>query len=225
MPDSLPGIDLGKIGVVVLDGDRHGGPDGVAGLRKLFEEHRLDPTAIPMVITPQNEGQHAWFRRPEGAPLGNRDAAVRDSGVNVRGHGGLVIAPGARTPDAWFWPFRFAVGALGLIAGLPDKGKGLISADIIARCTKGGEWPCKEGTAPKGNVIWFTAEDSIENTIRPRLAAAGADLDKVEIVGMAANPDGSERMFNLATDLPLLKQKIEEVGNVGLVIIDPVSAY
>src|SRR6266516_3375641 len=59
----------------------------------------------------------------------------------------------------WFWPARFALGKLGLIGGLPDKGKGLISADMIARCTKGDAWPCNEGQAPKGNVIWFTAED------------------------------------------------------------------
>src|SRR5215831_16204830 len=26
----------------------------------------------------------------------------------------------------WFWPGRFATGKLGLIGGLPDKGKGLI---------------------------------------------------------------------------------------------------
>jgi len=40
----------------------------------------------------------------------------------------------------WFWPGRLALGKLGLIGGLPDKGKGLISADIIARCTTGAEW-------------------------------------------------------------------------------------
>src|SRR4051812_46165264 len=57
-PDSLPGIDLAKIGVVVLDGDRHGGPDGVAGLDRLFKEHSLDTSAIPMVITLQNGGRH-----------------------------------------------------------------------------------------------------------------------------------------------------------------------
>ena len=97
-PDSLPGIDLAKIGVVVLDGDRHGGPDGVAGLDKLFKEHSLDTSAIPMVITLQNGGRHAWFRQPmDGSePLGNRDKAIRDSGINVRGHGGFVVAPGAR---------------------------------------------------------------------------------------------------------------------------------
>jgi hypothetical protein len=39
----------------------------------------------------------------------------------------------------WFWPGRFALGKLGLVGGLPDKGKGLKSADIIARCTRGSE--------------------------------------------------------------------------------------
>jgi hypothetical protein len=126
---------------------------------------------------------------------------------------------------SWFWPGRFALGKLGLIGGLPDKGKGLISADIIARSTTAAEWPCNEGKAPLGNVIWFTAEDDIEDTVIPRLVAASADLDRVEIVGMAKNADGTPRMFNLATDLPLLRSKIDQVGNVALVIIDPVSAY
>ena len=125
----------------------------------------------------------------------------------------------------WFWPGRFALGKLGLIGGLPDKGKGLISADMIATVTNGGQWPCNEGDAPIGNVIWFTAEDDIEDTVIPRLVAAGADLNRVHIVGMADNSDGSPRMFNLATDLLLLQQKIEEIGDVILVIIDPMSAY
>jgi hypothetical protein len=95
-PDSVPGIDLAKIGIVVLDGDRHGGPDGVEGLSRLFKDHQLDTAAIPMVIT-QSDGRHAWFKQPtEGAPLGNRDRAVRDSGINIRGHGGFVVAPGAQ---------------------------------------------------------------------------------------------------------------------------------
>lgn len=78
---------------------------------------------------------------------------------------------------------------------------------------------------PKGNVILFTAEDDIEDTVIPRLVAAGADLDRVHIIGMTKNPDGKARMFNLATDLQLLKEKIEKVGDVAAVIIDPVSAY
>jgi hypothetical protein len=98
-PDSVPAIDLAKSDLVVLDGDRHGGPDGVEGLSQLLKEHHLDTAAIPIVVT-QGYGRHAWFRQPtEGEPLGNRDKAVRDSGINVRGHGGYVIAPGTRMPN------------------------------------------------------------------------------------------------------------------------------
>jgi putative DNA primase/helicase len=124
----------------------------------------------------------------------------------------------------WIWPGRFAKGKFAVIGGLPDKGKGLTSADIIARCTNGSEWPCGEGRAPQGNVVWFTAEDDIEDTVVPRLVGAGADLTRVHIVGMAKSPAG-ERMFNLATDLAMLEKKIIQIGNVVLVIIDPVSAY
>jgi len=35
----------------------------------------------------------------------------------------------------------------------------------------------------------------------------------------------SERMFSLVTDLPALRQKILEIGNVAMIIIDPVTAY
>jgi putative DNA primase/helicase len=39
------------------------------------------------------------------------------------------------------------------------------------------------------------------------------------------NGKGDKRMFSLVTDLPKLRKKIEEIGNVALVVIDPLSAY
>jgi hypothetical protein len=125
---------------------------------------------------------------------------------------------------SWVWLNRFALGKLGLIGGLPDRGKGLITADIIARVTRGAPWPCEEGWAIQGRVLLLTAEDDIADTVVPRLVAANADLDKVEIIKMVRQGDAS-RMFSLVTDLALLKQKIEELGDVVLIVIDPVSAY
>jgi hypothetical protein len=125
----------------------------------------------------------------------------------------------------WNWPGRFAVGKLGIIAGLPDEGKGQILCDIAARITRpGSAWPCNEGIAPFGNVILLTAEDDIADTVHPRLKAAGADSDRVEIVQMVREGD-NERMFSLITDLAILRQKILEVGDVRVVQIDPISAY
>jgi putative DNA primase/helicase len=125
----------------------------------------------------------------------------------------------------WLWPNRFAIGKLGLIGGLPDKGKGLIGSDLTACVTNKRPLPCNEGTAPQGSVIYFTAEDDIEDTVVPRLMAAGADLDKVHIVEVMGDPNGKERTFSMITDLPALEAKLEEIGDVVLVIIDPMSAY
>jgi putative DNA primase/helicase len=125
----------------------------------------------------------------------------------------------------WLWPFRFAIGKLGLIGGLPDKGKGLICSSIIASATANVPLPCGEGTMPQGNVIWLTAEDDIEDTIIPRLHAAGANRDRVHIIKMLREQNGKRRMFSLVTDLDALCRKIEQVGDVVLIIIDPMSAY
>ena len=124
----------------------------------------------------------------------------------------------------WLWHNRFAIGKLGLIGGLPDKGKGLICCDIIACVTAPRDFPCNEGRPAQGNVIWLTAEDDVEDTVIPRLVSAGADLTRVHIVKMMQD-DGKRRMFSLVTDLDALQKKIEEIGNVVLIVIDPMSAY
>ena len=124
----------------------------------------------------------------------------------------------------WLWPNRFAIGKLGIIAGLPDEGKGLLISYIAAQVTNGGAWPCKEGAARRGNVILFSAEDDPSDTVVPRLAAAGADLKCIEIVKMVREA-GNDRMFSLQSDLVMLRRKIGEVGDVVLVLIDPISAY
>ena len=108
---------------------------------------------------------------------------------------------------------------------MPDEGKGLLITDIAARVTRlGSAWPCNEGCAPFGKVILLSAEDDVADTIVPRLKAAGADLEQIEIVEMVRDND-KERMFSLVTDLELLRAKITEVSDVKLVLIDPISAY
>jgi hypothetical protein len=123
------------------------------------------------------------------------------------------------------WPNRFAIGKLGLIGGMPDMGKGLITYSMCACATASAPLPCGEGMMPQGSVILLTAEDDIEDTVVPRLTAAGANLDRIHIVKMMREQNGKERMFNLSTDLDALRHKIEEIGEVVLIIIDPLSAY
>jgi hypothetical protein len=77
-----------------------------------------------------------------------------------------------------------------------------------------------------GDVIFMSAEDGIQDTIVPRLIAAGANTARVHIVAAATKPDGTGRKtFSLKTDVDLLEEKAKEIGNVRLIIVDPISAY
>jgi len=97
-PNSYVGIDLHKCGLVVLDADRHdGGADGVAAISVLFRQHSADLSSVPITQTPGN-GFHFYFRQPNDEPLGNRAGDLPD-GIDVRGAGGLTIAPYCVRPD------------------------------------------------------------------------------------------------------------------------------
>ena len=126
-PDAMPGIPTGRRnGVAVLDIDLKDGKDGGAALRALG----LDPdTLSPCTVATPSGGQHLYFRWPEG--MGN-SAAGLPAGVDVRGQGGFVIAPGASsgrgfyrllggalTGDLPSWP-----DALGIAAQVPSEGSG-----------------------------------------------------------------------------------------------------
>jgi hypothetical protein len=96
-PNALPGIDLEKSDLVVLDGDRHGGPDGRAALRDLLQQQPdYDAGATPRVLTP-NDGAHVYFTQ-NGHDLTNARGDLPD-GIDVRGAGGYVICPYAVLPD------------------------------------------------------------------------------------------------------------------------------
>jgi putative DNA primase/helicase len=126
----------------------------------------------------------------------------------------------------WVWPGRIPEGKLVLIGGPPGLGKSQLTAFIASTISNGGDWPCNEGSTAVGNVIFMNAEDGIEDTIVPRLMAAGTNLDRVHIVASTTKPDGTGRKtFSLKTDVDLLEAKAKEIGDVRLIIVDPISAY
>jgi hypothetical protein len=126
----------------------------------------------------------------------------------------------------WLWPKRFALGKCALTAGDGDLGKTTLLLNVIATVTRGGYWPAGEGKAELGNVLYFSTEDDAEDTVIPRLMAAGADRDRIRIVtAVRRTDDKGDRAFDLAADLAKLEAEIVQMGNVRLVVFDPISAY
>ena len=127
-------------------------------------------------------------------------------------------------PVRWLWPGRIARGKVSILAGHPGLGKSQMTASLAAIVTTGGKWPLDRTPCDPGNVVIFSAEDDAEDTIRPRLEAAGADLSRIFIID-AVNSGEYTRSFNLVCDLSNLSRMLDHFGNVSLVVIDPVTAY
>jgi putative DNA primase/helicase len=126
-------------------------------------------------------------------------------------------------PRVWLWSNHLARGKITMLAGDSALGKSQISICLTAALTKTGEWPDGD-PAPRGSVIILSAEDAINDTIVPRLVAAGADLSRVYCL-RCVRVDGQSRSFSIQSNMNLIAEKVREVGDVALVIIDPVSAY
>ena len=95
-PEAVPGIELGRSGLIAIDADQHHGPDGVAAMNKLVADHGNLPNG-PRTKTGGN-GLHLIFKQSDGVKLGNGEGSLPD-GINVRGAGGYVVGPGAVRPD------------------------------------------------------------------------------------------------------------------------------
>ncbi len=151
--------------------------------------------------------------------------AVPDAKANGAG---LIIRCASEIdpePVEWLWEGRLALGKHTCIAGEPGTGKSQLATAITAAITIGDEWPCGEGMAPQGSVIILSAEDGEADTILPRLHAAGADCGRVHIISAVRTADDGRRSFNLQADQQLLEQEINEIGDVVMVCIDPISSY
>ncbi len=103
-PQAVPGIQLGGAGLIVIDADRHdGGADGVSAFAALRDRHGGD-SYHPRTLT-AGFGEHHYYVQPAGRLLGNGEGQL-PGGINVRGAGGFVVAPGSIRPDGAIWEPR-----------------------------------------------------------------------------------------------------------------------
>ncbi len=120
----------------------------------------------------------------------------------------------------WLWNGYLAAGKLHIVAGAPGTGKTTLALALAATLTKGGCWP--DGTAaPTGDVIIWSGEDSINDTLVPRLLAAGADMRRVHFVHGTVS-GAMRRPFDPATDFATLAQAAGNLPDLRLMVVDPI---
>lgn len=90
-PAASVAVACGPSGLVVVDLD---GPTGMQSWAALVAEHS-DVETCSVSTGRDGGGAHLWFRADEGAPVPN-SAGRLGPGVDVRGAGGMVLAPPSR---------------------------------------------------------------------------------------------------------------------------------
>lgn len=129
----------------------------------------------------------------------------------------------------WFWTHRIPLRKTTSLSGPPDVGKSMVTIYLAARVSSGTPWPdLLEEPNPTGGVVIVSAEDDPEDTIVPRLIAAGADPGRVNILEATEltrdSGDRVQRAFSL-DDLAALEDAIMRTPECRLVVVDPVSAF
>jgi hypothetical protein len=110
-------------------------------------------------------------------------------------------------PVTWLWEGRIPFGKVTLLESEPGVGKSTLTLELAARISRGAPMPLEKTHAAPANVVIFSGDDGLADTVRPRLEVADADLSRIYSV---------DREFDVE-DVAALKP--------ALIILDPLPCY
>jgi putative DNA primase/helicase len=156
----------------------------------------------------------------KGGPTPTPDAPPRKRTVRLTCCDRLQMRP-----VRWLVPDFFPRGAVSIVAGDGGEGKSAITLHLAAKVSRGECCLGRVYGPPAAAVVVLVGcEDGVEQTVLPRLAAAGADLSRVRTLDATVIASGEELPFTLG-HVDALDNALSELQGVAMVIIDPVSAF
>jgi hypothetical protein len=172
--------------------------------------------------------QDSWFR-PYTAQVQNTTPRTAQQKSGARSGQGAGTTKAVRLARAYstivpthqdmLWRDHIPFADVTLIGGDGGIGKGRLLADLAARISRGDDMlDSSPGLSYPGNVIMVTPEDDPNTSVAWRLAAANAN--QANVFDMTEMPGGE---FSIPGDIPALREEMLRIGDVKLVIIDPLS--
>lgn len=171
----------------------------------------------------------------------NRKINKTDKFIEIYGISSQRASEVVPRQQEWLWQNYIPLKTCTLFAGAGGIGKSQLLLYFAALVSMGNDFRiCGQNfSIQKGSVIILTAEDSLSSSVVPRLRAVDADLTKIhffkstihitatmnEQTGESHNPTGSDRFIALDRDIHVIEDEIKKIGDVKLIIIDPITAY
>ena len=157
------------------------------------------------------------------------DKYIHDLEINApRGQGfgidGVMLIQASNVtpkPIKWVMKDWLAMNEFHILGGAGGTGKTTLALSIASIISNGGIFPNGERCSITGNILIWSGEDTIERTLVPRLIASGADLKKCYFITECSD-NGKKRAFDPALDFPKLNEEIKKIGDIRLLIVDPI---
>lgn len=227
----------GKLVVLCPDHDQAGEKhitDIIDRLRRLTPAPTIKIVRLPVTNEGDDIEQFAQVRRASNATdedIRRELLQLAEAAPIVEPTQELVIVKLSDvTPEVqpYLWRGRIPSASCSLIGGKQSGTKNLFAYDLMARVTTGSPWP-DEPTGPRRapqSAILLEAEEHLESSIVPRLAAAGADLSRIHFVkGVPTQDPDRTRLISIQRDAESIERTARRLGDVGLVVVSPVTSY
>jgi len=119
------------------------------------------------------------------------------------------------TSVKWLWYPYIPLGKITILQGNSGVGKTMLALNVAAALSRGDMLPGDTAVREPTNIIYNTAEDSLSDTIKPRLLAAGADCSFINNI--------NERLNTITMTDERLELSVSET-NAKLLILDPIRS-
>ena len=133
--------------------------------------------------------------------------------------GAIILSEVEPTRIEWRSRGRIARGKITDVQGDPGAGKSTLITDWAARVSSGRALPDGAPFGPCGVVV-LQGEDGVDDTIVPRLSAAGADLSRIVVLGERLNGE----FYSIPNDISLIEQAARSI-DAAVIVIDPLMAF